>query len=351
MANSLLSLIGWGGAGAKDTEYQLPDVFPFAVVQHDFVRNDIETVYSRILTDVLERTLGIKNEFKVLLWDNCLGSEKSDGLVTMLAKAMFDKGELYIVFDKATNVVRKANAQEAIQIRSDYEKQAKSALGVYITFKNFKKTDMMKVYSSLEYCAIGGLHKSMNLSMALQFKMSDLRGSVGASDSSAIEANAKAVAEGLNKGRGALIDAKDIIETSKPDLTATNSAMELINKKKSFYLGLPSSYITGDLQGGLGDKSAGEAKAIERGLLLYYFSIIKPVIEAVFQIGTEFESEDYQQISTSLEVLKTFEITSDEYISAENKLKVVNRMFGFPEDTKGGPVEPPPQITPPSSQP
>ena len=336
---NLLHMIGFGGALAKDTEVELPDVFPFEVMKNDFIRNDIETVYARILTDVLERTQNIPEEKKALLWDNCLGSEKSDGLVSLVARAMFEKGELYLVYDSGTNVVRKANSDETTQIRKDYEAMAKSDLGVYITFKNFKKSDMLKVYSALEYCAIGGLHKSMNLAMALQFKMHDMRGSVAATDSSVVGNQAKAVAEALKKGKAALIDAKDIIETAKPDLTATNSAMDFISQKKSFYLGLPATYITGLSSKGLGDSGQGDAKAVERGLRPYYFSIIKPVVESIFGITTAFETEDYTQISTTLEVLKTFELTSDELISQKNKQIVVNRLFGFPEDTKGTPPE------------
>ena len=340
----LLEMIGFGGGGAKDTEIDLPEVFPFEVMKNDFIRNDIETVYARILTDVLERTQNIPEDKKMLLWDNCLGSEKSDGLVSLMARAMFEKSELYVVYDSATNVVRKANATETTQIRKDYEAQAKSDLGVYITFKNFKKSDMMKVYSALEYCAIGGLHKSMNLAMALQFKMNDMRGSVSASDSSVIGNQAKSVAEALKKGKAVLIDAKDIIETAKPDMTATNSAMDFISQKKSFYLGLPATYITGESSKGLGDSGQGDAKAVERGLKFYYFSIIKPVIEAIFGIKTEFESEDYAGISTSLETLKTFELTSNEFLSSENKRVIVNRLFGLPENTKG---DSPAAVTPP----
>ncbi len=343
---SLLQIIGFGGALAKDTEIDLPEVFPFEVMKNDFIKNDIETVYSRILTDVLERTQNIPEDKKMLLWDNCLGSEKSDGLVSLMARAMFEKSELYIVYDSATNVVRKANANETTQIRKDYEAQAKSALGVYITFKNFKKSDMMKVYSALEYCAIGGLHKSMNLAMALQFKMNDLRGSVSSGDSSVIRSQAKNVADALKKGKAVLIDAKDIIETAKPDMTATNSAMDFISQKKSFYLGLPATYITGESSKGLGDSGQGDAKAVERGLKFYYFSIIKPVIEAIFGIKTEFESEDYAGISTSLETLKTFELTSNEFLSSENKRVIVNRLFGLPEDTQG---DEPATVTPPAA--
>jgi hypothetical protein len=48
-----------------------------------------------------------------------------------------------------------------------------------------------------------------------------------------------------------------MIETSNPDLTSVKEAINFINQKRSFYLGLPESYISGILAGGLGD--SGEA--------------------------------------------------------------------------------------------
>lgn len=350
---SFLEMIGFTGFGAKNTEVELPDIFPFRTIEGDFVRMDIETIYSRILTDVLERTQGIPEEKKALLWDNCLASEKSDGLVSLIVKAMFEKSDLFVVYDSATNVVRKANSDEAAQIKKDYAEKNKSTAGVYLTFKNYKRTDMLKIYAALEYCAVAGLNKSMNLSTALQFKMKDLRKSVATADAGIAQAQAVQVADSLKKGRGALLDGDDTIEMAKPDLTATTSSMDLIAQKKSFYLGLPASYITGMAPKGLGDSGVGDAKAVERGLRGYYFSIIKPAVEALFGIKTEFETEDYDQISTTLEVIRTFELVSDELVSAENKLIIVNRLLGFPEKTKGGPEATPKlpearDVTPPA---
>lgn len=344
---NFLAAIGFTGFGAKNTEVELPIIFPLLTGEGTFVQMDMETIYSRILTDVLERTQDIPEKYKPLLWDNCLASEKSDGLVSLLVKAMIHRSELFIVFDPATNVVREANQIEKTSIKKDYLDGGKSTVGVYLTFKNYKRSDMLKIYSSLEYCAIAGLHKGMNLSMAIQFKMNDMRASVATADSSVTAAQALAIAEALKAGRGALLDGKDSIEMAKPDLTATTASMDFISEKKSFYLGLPASYIKGELPGGLGDSGNGDAKAVERGLRNYYFSIIKPTVEALFGITTEFESEDYAQIASANETLKTFELTSDEYLPAEAKQVIINRMYGRPENAKGGPAPaiPPRDVT------
>lgn len=338
-------------SGSSADHAEIKNVFPFPISERDFVTIDLVNIYARILTDVLERTQGFNSEEQSLFWDNCLASEHSEGLVTMLATAMAGKHDLFIVYDKALKLIRKANTAEENIIKADYKKMGLSKAGVFISFKAYRKTDMLKIYSTLEYCAISSLNKSMNLSKALQFKAKNLRSSVSLSDSTEAAKQAQAVALALGNGNDVLVDAEDSLESMKPDLEAANSSMEFINQKRSFYLGLPAAYITGLSAKSMSDSGNGEAKAVERGLTGYYFSIIKPVCEAMFNKTTEFKTEDYEQISTSLEVLKTFEITSDELLSKNNKQLIINRQFGLPDDAKGDApkkTEAAPSVQPPS---
>lgn len=316
---------------------KLPQIFPMLVDQKNFVSIDAETIYKRILTDVLERTDGLSDEQQVLLWDNCLGSENQDGLVSSLAKAMVMQSELFLVYIPGLKLIREANPTEQAEIRADYKKQGESKSGVFITFKNFRQSEMIRLYSALEYCGINSFWKSMNLSKALQIKINELRSSTGLTDKNDIAAQALEIAQALSEGLDIYIDAKDILELLKPDLTATNSAMELIAQKRSFYLGLPASYITGIASKGMSDTGRGDSKKIEQGLRAYYFSIIKPTIERLFSIKTTFKSDDFDQIMASMDVLKTFSITDDEMVSLENKTEILNKMLGLPKESKGDP--------------
>lgn len=344
-------LSGSGGATGLD------EIFKLKLIEKDFVETDAQNIYSRILTDALERTDGIKEDQQKLLWDNCLGNESQDGLVTLIAKAMVQKSKLFLIYDSGLDLIRKATTSEEREIEAAYKAgNAKTTKGVFITFQNYNRTDMVKLYSTLEYCTVSSLYKSMHLSKAIQMKLANLRSSTGSIDSADVKAQAIEIAKALSGGKDVAIDGEDIIETAKPDLTATNSAMEFINEKRSFYLGMPASWITGEAAKGLGDSGEGDAKQVERGLKNYYFSIIKPVIEKVFDVKTTFKSEDFRQLSTSLELLKTFELTSDELISRENKQGLVNKSFGLPKDAKGdapAEVDPnaPPAVTPPGGQP
>lgn len=341
-----MSWLTFLGSGNQSVD-SLRDIFPIPIAQRDFVAIDVQNIYTRILTDVMERTQGIPDAAKNLLWDNCLGSEKPEGLVTMIAKAMVNKKELFLVYQPALKVIRAATPTEETQIKADYKDRGESKTGVYITFKNYIKSDMVQFYSTLEYCAIGGLWKQANLSKAVLLKISDLRASISLADAAAAKTQGKTMADGLSEGKDILMDAKDVIESLSPDLTATNSTLELISKKHSFYLGLPASYFSGEGQASsLSDTGKADSRAVERGLKPYYFSIAKPVIEGIFKVKTTFKSEDAEGLTAALNALEVMDRTSNEFLSQENKTLVVNKAFGLDESERGDEPEETPQPNP-----
>lgn len=320
---------------SSTTSDELPEIFPVSVTQSDFVKADVVTIFSKILTDVLERTQGLSDDQVQLMWDNCVKSSKSDGLVTLLARAMAEKQDLFLVYEKAVGVIREATPEERQKIETDYKTSAKSATGVFVSFKNFTRSDMVKLYVGLEYCTIAALHKSMNLSKATQLKMSKLRSSVALDDVAEVKTQAVAIARALAAGKDVMIDSEDEIANSVPDLTAVKSSIEFVMQKLAFYLGMPSSYLSGEQTGGLGTTGEGDQKAVERGLKGYYFAVMKPVLEAIFGVTLSYKSQDFRQIAGSMEVIKTFALVDEDLISTENKQRIINSLLDLPEDSVG----------------
>lgn len=329
---------GWFGFGADQSLDQLPAIFPISIAQVDFIRIDVTAIYSRILTDVVERTHGLKEEQIALLWDNCIKSEASEGLITHLARAITDRLDLFLVYEKALGVIRTATSDEQSKIKADYESSNKSNVGVYISFRHFYKSDLVKVYSALEYCSVAALNKAINISKAVQIKMNDLRGSTSLTGSAEVKAQAVEMAKALANGKDIFLDAKDIVETQTPDLTGIQTAMEFITEKRAFYLGMPECYITGEQTGGLGSTGENDSKAIERGLKNYYYSVMAPVFKAIFDLKTTYKSQDFTQITAASDMLKTFSLTDEVLISKENKTLILNRLFDLDEDAEGDDV-------------
>ncbi len=337
-----MGLENWFGWGSTEVyKQELPNIFPLYYKQQDFIAVDVMHIYAKILTDVLERTHGMSDDQTALMWDNCLKSETCDGLVTLLSKAMANKRDLFLIYDKALSVIREADSAEAAKIKEDYKKANKSSTGIYVSFENYKKSDLLKLYSALEYVTINGLNKAMNLSVAIQLKFTELRKSTGLTDSADIKKQAMAMAKSLADGKDIMMDEKDVVENAVPDLTAIKECIEYLAEKKSFYLGLPDSYITGEQTGGLGSTGENDTKAIERGLKNYFESIMKPVLNALFNIKVTYKSQDFGQIESAMDVLKTFSLTDETLVSQENKQLIINRLFDLPENAKGDPAPAP----------
>jgi hypothetical protein len=326
---------GWGNDGDTRTIEEIPNIFPLDFSRDAFVEIDVMAIFQKILTDVLERTHGLTPEQINLLSDNCIQSEAAHGLISILARGMAFRRILFLVYDQAINLLRLATPEEQGQITSDYAKTGSSKVGVYISFQHYLKADLVRLYAALEYITVASLHKSMNLSVAIQLKMNDLRTSTSLTDSADVKVQAQKIAQNLKDGKDVLMDAKDVIENAVPDLTAIDAALSYLSHKKSFYLGMPRSYITGEQTGGIGSTGEGDTKAVERGLKNYYESIIRPVCKTLFQVETSYKSQDFRQIDQGLNALKTFALVDESLMNIENKTLIINKLFDLPEDEKG----------------
>lgn len=306
---------------------ELPEIFPLNVIQKDFIRMDIVSTYIKILTDCIERVHGLKKEFDPILWDNCVQTDANEGLITLLANAMADQKDLFLVYSPSVKVLRRADSKEEEIIRADYKKKGESSTGVFISFKKYRRTEMLLVYSGFEYCILGSLNKTLNISKAVQIKINDLRASVSLADSEIAKAQGKAIADALSKGKDVMLDKNDEITTASPDTSSTEKAIGFLDAKRAFILGLPISYVSGLQTPGIGSTGEADMRAVERGLKQYFVSIIRPALISLFKQETEFKSQDFRQMTTALEVLKTFDLVSDENMSRDAKQEIVARVF------------------------
>lgn len=323
--------MNWFGklmTGSKDSSNAgLPEIYAMSVKVGDFVKADVLATYRRILTDTAERTHGLKDEQWPLLWDSCVQTDSSHGLVTLLSEAMTNKDDLFVVYKPSLKVLRKADRSEEQQILADYKAHGESKAGVWISFKDYRRTDLLRVYSQIEYCVMSSLYKSVNLARAVQVKINGIRASVGLTDSSVAVEQAKSIAEALRDGDDVMLDAGDDITTAKVDIDPAKEAIAFLDAKRAFHLSLPLAYISGLQTGGIGSTGDADARAVDRGLKQYFASIMQPVVERVFGEDVEYRPEDTRQVESGLEVIKGLELVSDDLLSRETKRLLVARSF------------------------
>lgn len=332
----LSNFFGFGGgldSQAQDSE--LPEIYPLSLLMDEFIKTDVLNTYIKILTDTIERVNGLPDEVEPLLWDNCVQNESSHGLISLLAHSMVNKNDLFLVYSRSTSVIRKATFQEQEIIKRDYQTKGGSPIGIYISFRNYRKTDMLIICSQLEYCILNSFNKTVNLSKAVQVKVSELRSSVSLNDSCIAIAQARSIARALAAGKDIFLDVKDEIVTATPDISPTTKAIEFLDSKRAFYTGLPMSYVSGLQTPGIGSTGEADMRAVERGLKQYFVSIIRPVIKAVFGITVQFKSQDFRQISSALDALRTFELAGEDLLSKKNKRILVSSLFDIQDDFKG----------------
>lgn len=323
---------GFKTSSVSSSDSEIQEIFPLELDKNVFIESDLLNIYAKILTDTFERTHGVPKEKQSLMFDNCVQNESSEGLITLLATAMLKKTELFLVYIPSLNILRRADHAEQQLIRADYQKNGDSPKGVFISFRNYKRTDMLKIYSSFEYCVLGSLNKTLNISKAVQIKMNDLRASVSLNDSEIAKAQARSIATALGHGNDVLLDAKDVVETATVDTSSTEKAIAFLDAKKAFILGLPLAYINGEQSTGLTTTGEADTLAVERGLKQYFVSIMKPVLKAIFKIDVEFKSEDFRQMTTALETVKTFDLVDDEILSRTTKQEIIARVLNIDLD-------------------
>ncbi len=311
---------------------EIENIFPLALIKNDFIHNDIVSTYQKILTDTIDRTFGIPKTAQWALWDNVIQSENNCGLVSMLAQAMADQKDLFIVYKPSIGVIRKADVSEEKIIRADYEKSGKSSIGVFVSFKKYKRTTMFKIWSEFEYCLLAGMNKQLNLSQAMQVKINELRSSVSLNDSTVAIEQAKSIAAALKKGNDVMIDKADEIAVLNVNTEASEKAMSFLAQKKAWILSVTAAYLSGEQTGGIGSTGENDSRALENGLKQYFLTIIKPVCDQLFSVDCKFKSRDFRDMTTALEVLKTFDLVSNDSISQEAKQEIVARVFDLDLD-------------------
>ncbi len=284
----------------KRTEFDVLNApFGMKFSRDDFEKIKTENLYKKILQRCYSRTEGAKDVEKIQsLFDSSERSGSPRGLISLLAKAMTDKAEIAIIYE--AGVVRLATSTEKEQIKKDYETSAKSSLGILVSFKDYCLTDLVKGYMSMIYDILSSMNTQVGLAKALQIKVAMLRGTVSVNGKDEPIAQAKAINEALTEGQSVLLDEKDKVEVLTLDSDSVKNAMTLIYSQLCAEIGMPLSFVTGELTSGMSATGEADTNQQEEGLQDFFNSIFKPSCDKLYKWNLRFVSDDWRYFSAMI---------------------------------------------------
>lgn len=327
----MVNFFGFGNlfSDSKSTEIDLKSPFCLKIKREHFANIKTEKLFEKILQRCYSRSEGAKDEKKIAsLFDSSESSSSPRGLISMLAKAMTDKKEMAIIYD--SGVIREADYQEKQQIKADYANKTQSSKGILVNFTRYCLTDLVREYMGMIYDVLVSMNTQVGLAKSLQIKVSNLRPTVSAAGKEEPIKQAQEINEALKSGNSVLLDKNDEVQVLTLNAEAVKNAITLINSQLASDLGMPLSFVNGELTTGMSATGEADANAEEYGLQDYFNSIFKPACDKLYNWDLQFISDDWRYFQAMIGSLIAVENSS--LLSNEQKTIFAERLI--PEATK-----------------
>lgn len=315
-----------GGLFKKDNRGVYTDLIaPFCVEMDikDFVDFKVITLYAKILRRCYAKSSGLSDEQAANLWDSVDLGDAQHGIINKVSFAMAKKKELILFKDGG--IVREAEQAEADQIKKDYEERGRSDKGVYLNFKKYAMTDVLRLYMAFIFEIIRGAWVNVNLTKALQLKIADARKTIAASDAADPMQVASNVVNALKDGKSVFLDAGDEVKTTDLQTQAIKDALSLVYGLLAGELGVSTSFICGELTSGMAVTGEADVNANEDGIKDFFNSVFKPIMDKLFGVSLKFKSDNWRRIKEFAQIIPFVETA--EYISEEKKRELLERLF------------------------
>lgn len=315
-----------GGLFKKDNRGVYTDLIaPFCVEMDikDFVDFKVITLYAKILRRCYAKSSGLSDEQAANLWDSVDLGDAQHGIINKVSFAMAKKKELILFKDGG--IVREAEQAEADQIKKDYEERGRSDKGVYLNFKKYAMTDVLRLYMAFIFEIIRGAWVNVNLTKALQLKIADARKTIAASDAADPMQVASNVVNALKDGKSVFLDAGDEVKTTDLQTQAIKDALSLVYGLLAGELGVSTAFICGELTSGMAVTGEADVNANEDGIKDFFNSVFKPIMDKLFGVSLKFKSDNWRRIKEFAQIIPFVETA--EYISEEKKRELLERLF------------------------
>ena len=313
--------LNFGKPNVQDTVIEIS--FPLYMRKEKFIEWYIKHIYSRIMFDCRARSLNIAEEYNNIFYDSFISTEMPQGLISIVADAMYRRSKLYLVYK--AGVVSSATQEEQKIIDDKIKNGQKLKNEVLIDLKNFDNTDLLRVYSEILYKALETSNAGMSMSQSVILKMKDYRGTISVATADDAKTQGTAIAKAVKRGKGVMIDSGDTIELPNFDIDPMEKSVVFINGMVANALGVPLSYINGALTTGISTTGESDELAVDRGLKYFFYAIFKPIVDNLLNIKIQLKTENWRKLASVSNIIPVIEGSS--IIAEDRKKQLVEELF------------------------
>ena len=160
------------------------------------------------------------------------------------------------------------------------------------------------------YWIIRATNTNVKISNSVLVKIAKLRELVAKEDAEDVIKQAKEINDAIKKGNSIIADKDDTMERLEINSQATKDALDVAFSLVSGLIKMPLSFVNGELTTGLTQTGDSDNLAIERGLKNYYYTILKPCTEKLFETKTRFSSDNTAKLKTLIGILPQLELST-----------------------------------------
>lgn len=306
--------------------------FDLSLKEKDFVDYMVSDLYQSILTMCFDKIIfpdakekDFKDKITPSFYDNLSVEGINKGIIKNLAYGIVQNQKVFLINASAgDDIIVRQGTQEELQ---KYEKEQGNIKNqIQMDFTKYNQSKALKLFYSMIYWIIRATNTNVKISNSVLVKIAKLRELVAKEDAEEVIKQAKEINDAIKKGNSIIADKDDTMERLEINSQATKDALDVAFSLVSGLIKMPLSFVNGELTTGLTQTGDSDNLAIERGLKNYYYTILKPCTEKLFETKTRFSSDNTAKLKTLIGILPQLELstllTDDEKRAIIEDLKV-----------------------------
>ncbi len=289
--------------------------FDLSLSEKNFVDYMVSDLYQSILTMCFDKIIfpdaeqDFKDKITPSFYDNLSVEGINKGIIKNLAYGIVQNQKVFLVNASAgDNIIVRQGTQEELQ---KYEKEQGNIKNqIQMDFTKYNQSKALKLFYSMIYWIIRATNTNVKISNSVLVKIAKLRELVAKEDADEVIKQAKEINDAIKKGNSIIADKDDTMERLEINSQATKDALDVAFSLVSGLIKMPLSFVNGELTTGLTQTGDSDNLAIERGLKNYYYTILKPCTEKLFETKTRFSSDNTAKLKTLIGILPQLELST-----------------------------------------